>query len=93
MAKKAKEYWYVIVMTKNGAVFVTGIQEHNMAEWNKTKPPRKFEKDYAKGVAFGLTVNGYLAYAVATSYELTSQPYRYEIGNFYWRRKKVKNDN
>ena len=91
MAKK-KNYWYVIVMTNNGAVFVTGTGNHHTATWNRKEKPREFGKEYAEEIAFGLTLNGHLAYAVETRYEVTTQPYRYNEGNFYWRRKKVKND-
>lgn len=90
MANKVKEHWYVIVMTKNGAVFVTGTRGYNTAKQDKDKPPMEYSKGYAKDMAFGLTVNGYLAFAVSTNYELKTQPYNYANGNFYWRKKKEK---
>lgn len=93
MAKREKEHWYVLVMGNNGCVFVTDVHEHNTAEWNKKEVPKEFGKDYANQMAFGLTINGWLAFAVRTTYEVKNQPYRYEAGNFYWRRKKVKNEN
>lgn len=88
---KDKNYYYVIVMTDKGAVFVTAILDHKVAEWDKRKKPISFSKSYAEDLAFGLTVNGYIAYAVSTRYEVKNQPYRYNEGNFYWRKKKVKN--
>lgn len=92
MAKK-KEYWYVLVMTKNGAVFVTETNNwERTAKWEKEKKPMKFTKDDAQYLAMALTMNSHLAYAVSDTWEHKQQPYRYENGSFYWRRKKKKNE-
>ena len=80
MAKK--NYWYVIVMTDYGAVFVTGIPERNTAEWDKLKKPMEFSMEYAQQTALGLCANGYLAYSVCQSFKLDNQPYRYNLGEF-----------
>lgn len=86
MAKK-QNYWYVLVMTDNGPVFVTGVSEHKVAHWEKDKAPKEFSSEYAKDMAFGLMVNSYLAYPVCTRFELNTQPYRYDIGEFEWKMK------
>ena len=83
MAKKTRWY-YVLVLTNDGPVFVTGIGEHKTAFWKCDEKPKEFSKEYAEDVAFGLTINGHMAYAVCTRYELTSQPYRYDKGEFKW---------
>lgn len=89
MAKKQKEYWYVLVAGNNGCVFVTDIDWNNKtAEWDKKKKPKELSKGWAQDLSFGLTMNGNPAFAVGNSWEITSQPYRYDIGNFYWRKKK-----
>lgn len=79
MANK-KNYYYVLVIQNYGPVFVTGIPERNMAEWDKLKKPREFTREYARDIAMGLGLNGYLAYVVCQPYELDNQPYRYELG-------------
>ena len=89
MAKKQKEYWYVIVMSNNGAVFVTETNNwERIARWDKDKKPMQFTKSDAQYLSMALTMNGKPAFAVGNSWEITSQPYRYDIGNFYWRKKK-----
>lgn len=94
MANKKKEYWYVLVMTKNGAVFVTETNNwERTAYWHKNKEPMSFTKSNAQYLSMALTMNGHIAYAVGDTWEHTTQPYNYENGSFYWRRKKVKNEN
>lgn len=88
MAKK-KEYWYVLVMTRNGAVFVTETNNwERTAKWEKDKKPMLFTKDDAQYLAMGLTLNGHLSYPIGQTYENDRQPYNYEYGSFYWRKKK-----
>ena len=87
MAKK-KNYYYVLVCTTYGAVFVTDILPKHNAEWDKEKTPMEFTREYAKDVVLGLGLNGYLAYLVCQPYKLTHQPYRYDLGEFKW----VEND-
>lgn len=92
MAKK-KEYWYVLVMTNNGAVFVTETNNwERIAKWEKDKNPMKFTKNDAQYLSMALTMNGHLAYAIGDTWEHKKQPYRYEAGSFYWKKKKVKNE-
>lgn len=88
MAKKKKEeFAYVLVMTGYGPVFVTSVNNRDRtAEWNKDKKPMKMlDKDDAQYLAMALTVNGHSAYAVIQTYEQTTQPYRYEVGEFEWK--------
>ena len=89
--KKVEEYCKVIVMTDNGAVFVTEVNNwERTAKWEKDKKPLNLTKDDAQYLAMGLTMNGHLAFATCDRYDMDKQPYRYETGNFYWRKKKVK---
>ena len=91
MAKK-ESYWYVLVLTNEGPVFVTKESEHKTAHWEKTEKPKEFNQSYAKDMAFGLMVNGYTAFAVCNRFELDNQPYRYNMGNFEWKMKGEENE-
>lgn len=84
-----KNFYYVLVLTDEGPVFVTGIPKRNWAEYNKNEVPKCFENySYVESVAYGLTLNGIPAYPIKLTYELSGQPYRYSKGHFEW----VKND-
>lgn len=86
---KRKNFYYVLVITSNGPVFVTGIQPKHYAEYNKTEKPMEFgSRDYADDVSQGLTCNFILAYTVVSKYEIKYQPYRYEDGGFEWNENK-----
>ena len=93
MAKKTTTYhWYVLVMTNGGPVFVTGELGHKQCKWDDLEPPKEFGAEYAKDMAFGLTVNGCLAFAVCSRIELDHQPYRYDVGGFEWKFKEEETD-
>lgn len=80
-----KNFYYVLVMTNTGPVFVTDIPERNKAVWDRLKIPMEFgSKSYAQDVATGLKFNGHLAYMVVHPYELDYQPYLYSKGKFKW---------
>ena len=83
MAKKTNWY-YVLVLTQYGPVFVTGIGEGKVAYWDKSKAPKEFGKAYAEDLAFGLQVNGYNAFAVVNRWEISNQPFYYNKGEFEW---------
>lgn len=84
MAKR-KNYWYVLVLTAEGPVFVTGEDNlKKVAYWNRNEQPLEMAQVVAKDLAWALCVNGYSAFAVDNFYELESQPYRYDIGHFEW---------
>ena len=85
-SKKQQEKWYYcIVMTGTGPVFVTGTGEGRTAHWDREKPPMEMTLSYAEQMALGLTWNGHLAFAVASMYEVERQPYRYSDGCFEWK--------
>lgn len=88
MSKK-RNWYYVLVMTETGPVFVTELDyKTKEAFWEKDKPPLEFISEAsAKDIAFGLQQNFHLAYTVNNHKEITSQPYRYDIGDFEWARK------
>lgn len=44
--------------------FVTGVPDHNTAEWKDGEPAMKLSESYAKDIAFGLTLNGHAAAVV-----------------------------
>ena len=87
MAKK-QNYYYVLVMTNNGAVFVTSIDYKNkMARWDKTEKPLEMGKYRAEDLTLGLNLNFNLAFTVCSKFELDEQPYRYDVGEFMWQSK------
>lgn len=83
MAKKTN-YYYVLVLTKTGPVFVTGEGDHHMAYWDRSKPPMELSRDYAKDMVIGLNLNGHMAFTVVMPFELETQPYCYDLGKFVW---------
>ena len=82
MANK-KNHYYVIVMTGEGAKFVTATHYHD-AEWDGEKAPKEFTREMATDIVCGLNWNGYLAYIVVMPIEITNQPYNYNAGRFEW---------
>ena len=85
MAKR-KKFYYVLVLTDEGAKFVTNVdRKTKTALFDGTKAPFEFErKEIAEDMALGLTANFHLAYAVSLPYELEMQPYNYKGGHFEW---------
>ena len=83
MAKK-KNYYYVLVCTDSGPVFVTGLGEHHTAFWKRDDAPYELGRYMAENVACGLGLNFTEAFTVVMPYELTVQPYRYDAGSFTW---------
>ena len=85
MAKK-KNYWYVLVLTETGPVFVTKVNNSNKtAEWNREDLPLELGEFSAKDIAMGLMCNMTTAFAVTNFYELENQPYFYNKGHFEWK--------
>lgn len=85
MANKKKNYWYVLVLTNEGAKFVTKVEHHpKVAHWDEKEKPLELSESMAKDLAFGLMANFYLAYPVCAPIELDQQPYRYKEGHFKW---------
>lgn len=77
MAKK-KNYYYVLVFTDNGPVYVTSVDNaSHTAWWNKNEPPKAFPKYYAEDLVFGLRCNWHNAVVVSLPVEIDSQPYNY----------------
>lgn len=77
MAKKTNWY-YVLVMSDEGPVFVTKVNYSNKtAEWNKLERPKAFDKYWAEDLALGLNCNFHTAFTVCSKFELEHQPYRY----------------
>ena len=87
MAKK-KNFWYVLVFTESGPVFVTKVNNADRtAEWVKTDKPIEFSDSWAKDLSMGLTWNGNLAYAICSPVTVDHQPYMYSNGKFEWVKK------
>lgn len=83
---RAKDNWYVIVMTQVGPKFVTHVNwRDNIAEWNGEARPYRFDnKADAQEIARGLTFNVSPAYAICQAWEITEQPFQYGAGKFMW---------
>ena len=78
MATK-KNFYYVLVFTNNGPVYVTSVNNGNrVAHWNVEERPYEMGKQYAEELAWGLRLNGTHAIAVFNPYEIDTQPYNYE---------------
>lgn len=88
MAQK-KNWYYVLVMSDEGPVFVTSVDNKDkIAHWDKTEKPTVFEKFWAEDLTMGLTFNGHLAFTVCSKYELDSQPYNYQDWHIEWKENK-----
>ena len=79
-----KYHWYILVLTDKGPKFVTKLGANRTAYWGATDKPLEVSKEWANDICIGLTWNGYLAYPVCTTYEISSQPYMYDKGAFEW---------
>ena len=74
-----KNYYYVLMFTDEGPVYVTSANNATQwARWDKNEVPKAFPKYYAEELALGLRLNYYHAVVVMTKAELDHQPYRYE---------------
>ena len=89
---KKANYYYVLVFTDYGPVFVTGVPERNYAEWKKEKQPMEFTKNRAEDIAYGLNMNGYMAAMVVYPYKRENQLYYYSKGQFQWVSKDKESD-
>lgn len=65
MARKAEQYVIGILLSykdRTEIKYVTSIQtEPKVAHWEDGETAMTFSKDYAKDLAFGLCMNGYVA--------------------------------
>lgn len=82
MAKK-KNYYYVLVFTNNGPVYVTSVDYSNKtARWDKLEKPLEFTKTSAESLVFGLNCNFTSAVVASVPFEMDYQPYRYSEYEF-----------
>lgn len=76
--KKTTNYYYVLVFTDNGPVYVTSVEwVSKTAHWEKDKEPYTFNKTDAEDLAFGLQCNFFNAVVVSSRHEIDCQPYNY----------------
>lgn len=71
-----KNFYYVLVFTNEGAVYVTGTSG-STAFFEKEQKPVDFGKSKAESIAMGLNLNGFNAVAVVIPFEIETQPYNY----------------
>ena len=82
MAKK-KNYYYVLVFTNGGPVYVTSVDYSNKtARWDKSEEPLEFSKSEAESLCFGLRCNFTSAVVVVMPTEVDTQPYLYDMFEF-----------
>lgn len=92
MAKK-QNFYYVMVMTDHGPVFVTSLDNASkVAHWDDTKAPLELGKYAAEDLTMGLNINGHLAFTICSKFELDNQPYYYKKGGFEWVSKEAETD-
>ena len=88
-----KNWYYILVMTNDGPVFVTEILPNKFAKWDKLEKPKEFSKERADDITFGLVANFNLAFTICSKFELDCQPYRYRDGKFKWVENESEYDN
>lgn len=85
MAQK-KNWYYVLVMSDNGPVFVTSIEyATKYAHWDKLEKPLALDKSRAEDLTLGLNLNFHAAFTVCSKFELETQPYRYSDWHIEWK--------
>ena len=76
---KKKNFYYVLVFTETGAVYVTGVNWKNKtANWNREEKPLEMGQSTAENLVFGLNCNFTNAVLVKHPYEIETQPYNYK---------------
>ena len=76
--KKKKNYYYVLVFTDSGPVYLTSIdRENKYAHWDREKAPMELGSSYAEDLVFGLNLNLNSSVVVKSTREITTQPYNY----------------
>lgn len=76
---KNKYYYYVLVITDAGPVFVTDIDNSSKtAMWEMDKPPLELSEYKAEDITMGLNCNMIPAYCIKSKFELDKHPYRYD---------------
>ena len=84
MAQK-KNWYYVLVLSESGPVFVTSIEyATKYAHWDKLENPLSLDKSQAEDLTIGLNLNFHTAFMVCSKFELDTQPYLYNKGHFEW---------
>lgn len=77
MAKKY--YYYVLVFTNYGPMYVTSIDSSNKyAHWDKDKEPMELGSRYAEDLVLGLNLNFNHSVVIKSTRKIERQPYRYD---------------
>lgn len=92
MAQK-KNWYYVLVMSDEGPVFVTSIEYGpKVAHWDKMEKPMELDKSRAEDLCLGLNLNFHTAFTVCSKFELDQQPYRYKDYHIEWKKNEETKD-
>ena len=80
-------------MTSEGPKYVTDVTWRTKeAKWDKFEKPLEFAKEVAQDLAWALCVNAFNAVAVCQNFEITSQPFYYDMGHFKWVDERIRQD-
>lgn len=91
MAKKS--YYYVLVFSDNGPVYVTSIDNTTRyAHWDKNEKPMVMSQVYAEDLAMGLNLNFNSCVVVKSPHEISGHPYNYEEFDCTFVRKENKDE-
>lgn len=91
MAKKS--YYYVLVFTDNGPVYVTAVNNfERVSYWNKEEKPMSMSQSFAEDIAMGLNLNYHSCVVVKSPHEISGHPYNYEDFDCTFTRKENKNE-
>lgn len=92
-AKKKTNHYYVLVISAEGPVFVTKVNNSDKtAEWDWKEKPLEFDKFWAEDLVIGLNFNMTRAYLVCQKWEMEHQPYRYEDWKIRWQKREKEED-
>ena len=74
-----KYYYYVLVFSNYGPVYVTSIDNNNQyVHWDKDKEPLEVGASYGEDLVIGLNLNFNHAVLIKSRVRIDHQPYRYE---------------
>lgn len=79
-----KNYYYVLVFTDCGPVYVTSTGKEKTAYWDALEKPLALPRYKAEQIAMGLNLNFYTTVIVLMPYELENQPYLYDKFQIKW---------
>ena len=91
MAKKS--YYYVLVFSDEGPVYVTKVDNaKRISYWDKDEQPMSMSQSFAEDLAMGLNLNCNSCVVVKSPHEISGHPYNYEYFDCTFTRKENENE-